>query len=263
MRNSLLAAALMLTACSNSEEPEAPRTAEPAAAPSPSAAPAQKPATARLVKEKDELLEFTYGWSAEGAAVPELVARLEADMAKQRADSRKIAEEDRAARGPDTPFHGHYFTKTWATAGTSPRLLSLVADIATYTGGAHGMSGFEALLWDREARQAIEVDALFSDAAAAWALVRPAYCAALDKARAEKRQETLPLQGEGWMVECPPLAEQVVVPVDEDEDGRLERLRVLLAPYNAGPYSEGSYEVDVPVTGELKTLVKAEYRGSF
>ena len=65
------------------------------------------------------------------------------------------------------------------------------------------------------------------------------------------------------MIECPPLGDQVVVPVDADEDGRFERLRVLLGPYAAGPYAEGSYEVDVPVTGEMRALVKAQYRESF
>jgi hypothetical protein len=38
---------------------------------------------------------------------------------------------------------------------------------------------------------------------------------------------------------------------------------VLVAPYNAGPYAEGSYEVTVPVTPEILALVKAEYRDSF
>ena len=174
-----------------------------------------------------------------------------------------MAEEDRDARGPDAPFHGHYFTKAWATMGGAGRLLSLAANIGTYTGGAHGMSGFEALLWDREARRAIEPEALFVDPAAAWRMMEPVYCRALDRQRAEKRQEPLPLEGDGWMIECPPLGDQVVVPVDADEDGRFERLRVLLGPYAAGPYAEGSYEVDVPVTGEMRALVKAQYRESF
>lgn len=263
MRQSLLAAALMLAACSNAQETEERQPAAPAAAPSPPPAPPAKTAAARLVEEKDDLLEFTYGWSAEAAAVPELVARFEADMAKQRAEGRKMAEEDRDARGADAPFHGHYFSKAWETMGGAGGLLSLAANIGTYTGGAHGMSGFEALLWDREAGRAIEPEALFADPAAAWRMMEPVYCRALDRQRAEKRQETLPLTGDGWMIECPPLGDQVVAPVDADEDGRFERLRVLLGPYAAGPYVEGSYEVDVPVTGALRALVKPEYRGSF
>lgn len=265
MRKSLLAAALLLASCSDAAVQEAQKERQattqgkaPAPAPSPPA-----PAKARVVEEKDDLVEFTYGWSAEAAAVPQLAARFEADMAKWRGESRKTAEEDRDARGPDVPFHGHYFSKTWETMGSTPRLLSLAAETSAFTGGAHGNSVFETLLWDREVRRAIEPDALFTDAAAAWRLMQPVYCAELDRQRAEKRQEKLPLKGEGWMVECRAIAEQVVAPVDEDKDGRFERLRVLLEPYNAGPYAEGSYEVDVPVTQELKALVKAEYRESF
>ena len=265
MKNSFLAATLLLAACSNVESEEATKERQPvsatqAASPAPSAA---TPAPARMVEETDELIEFTYGWSAEAAAVPELAARFEADLAKWRAESRKTAEEDRDARGPEIPFHGHLFSKTWATMGSTPRLLSLAADLGTFTGGAHGNSIYEALLWDREARREIGVEALFAEPAAAWRLMQPVYCAELDRQRAEKREETLPLEGEGWMVECRPVAEQVVAPVDGDKDGRFERLRVLLEPYNAGPYAEGSYEVDVPVTAELKALVKGEYAPSF
>ncbi len=90
-----------------------------------------------------------------------------------------------------------------------------------------------------------------------------AYCKALDRQRAEKRQVPLPLEGEDWMVDCPPLAKQVVVPVDANGDGRIEAFRVLLPPYEAGPYAEGSYEVDVPVTGAVRGLVKPEYRRMF
>jgi hypothetical protein len=263
MRRTLIAASLVLAACSNPQEQDARKPPEPAARPSPSPAAAAQAASARLVEEKDELVEFTYGWSAEAAAVPEIVARFEADLAEQRAESRKMAQEDRAAREDGTSFHGHYFSKSWGTAGRTPQLLSLVADIGTFTGGAHGNAVFEGLIWDKATRRAIEPSDLFADPAAAWRLVQPVYCRALDTQRAEKRQESLPLQGDGWMVECPTLADQVVAPVDVDGDGRFERLRVLLAPYNAGPYAEGSYEVDVPVTEAIKALVKGDYAGNF
>jgi hypothetical protein len=266
MRMIFLAAALLLAACSDIGSEEAPKERQSAAAtqaPSPVPSAVATPAQTRLVEETDDIIEFTYGWSAEAAAVPELAARFEADLAKWRAESRKTAEEDRDARGPEIPFHGHLFSKTWTTMGSTPRLLSLAADLGTFTGGAHGNSIYEALLWDRQGRREIEVEALFADPAAAWRLMQPVYCAELDRQRAEKREETLPLEGEGWMVECRPVAEQVVAPVDEDKDGRFERLRVLLEPYNSGPYAEGSYEVDVPVTAALRALVKAEYRESF
>ena len=89
------------------------------------------------------------------------------------------------------------------------------------------------------------------------------YCAALDQERVEKRQEPLPLDGEDWLIGCPSLAEQVIVLVDADGDKRFERLRVLIPPYEAGPYVEGTYEVDVPVTGPVRELIKPEYREVF
>jgi hypothetical protein len=264
MRECLIAIVLLTSACSNAEtqepadRPIAAQAKAPAPAPSPRAA-----AEARLVEETDDLIEFTYGWSAEAAAVPELADRFEADMAKQRAEARKTAEEDRAARGPDIPFNGHYFDETWRTIGNTPRLLSLATAVSTYTGGAHGNSFYQALLWDKAARREIPLARLFADPAAALRLIEPVYCADLDRQRAQKRREPLPLEGDGWMTDCPTIGEQVVAPVDEDSDGRFEKLWVMLAPYAAGPYVEGSYEVDVPVTDNLKALVKAQYRGSF
>src|SRR3546814_19415307 len=78
--------------------------------------------------------------------------------------------------------------------------------------------------------------------------------------RVEKRQEPLPLEGEDWLIGCPALAEQVIVPVDADGNDRFELLRVLIPPYEAGPNVEGTYEVGVPVTDAVRGL-RSEGRG--
>src|SRR3546814_5129355 len=69
----------------------------------PSAPPAASVAEARMVEEKGDLIEFTYGWPAEAAAIPALDARLEADLTKQRDEARAMAREDKDARSPDAP----------------------------------------------------------------------------------------------------------------------------------------------------------------
>lgn len=228
---------------------------------SPPAAP--PPAQAREIREQSALLDFHYAWPSEAAAIPALDRRFEADAAGQRADAIELAEQDRAARPAGAPFHGHYFTKTWETFGNGRRLLSLAAEIGVFTGGAHGNTAFEALIWDRAADAPVPFERLFTDDEALLALAGPAYCAGLDRQRAKKREETLPLAGPDWMVDCPPLAEQVIAPIDLDRDRRLDALWVLVAPYNAGPYAEGSYEVEVPVTPAMLALVRHEFAGDF
>lgn len=263
MKEALLAAALLaVSACSGETSVSAsPAANEATPAPRPSAvAPAVE---AKAVEEKNDLLEFTYGWPSEAAAIPALNARLEADLVKQRAEALAIAREDKSIRPPDAPFHGHYLHKVWKSYGDTPRLLSLAAQVATFTGGAHGNTVFDSLLWDRALGRAIEPADLLADSAAAFRATNETYCAALDQERVEKRQEPLPLEGEDWLIGCPSLAEQVIVLVDADGDKRFERLRVLIPPYEAGPYVEGTYEVDVPVTGPVRELIKPEYREVF
>jgi hypothetical protein len=42
-----------------------------------------------------------------------------------------------------------------------------------------------------------------------------------------------------------------------------DRIGFLIAPYNAGPYAEGSYEVTLPVTAAVVAAAKPEYRAAF
>ena len=42
-----------------------------------------------------------------------------------------------------------------------------------------------------------------------------------------------------------------------------DRIGFLIAPYEAGPYAEGSYEVTLPVTPAVLAAVKPEWRGAF
>ena len=63
--------------------------------------------------------------------------------------------------------------------------------------------------------------------------------------------------------ECPKLSEIAIVPTDNDKNGRFERLILTASPYVAGPYVEGSYEIDLSVTPDLIASLKADYRDSF
>jgi hypothetical protein len=254
---------LFLLAAACSSEAPAPNAAENQAAPRPAPAPAA-PAKDRLVEEKSDLLEFTYGWPAEAVAIPKLAARFEADMSKQRAEALDMAKDDKASRsGDDVTFNGHYYSKVWKTYGRGRRLLSLAAPIETFTGGAHGNMAFDALLWDRQAAAPVAVADLFTDRARAFELLGQIFCQRLDRERAERRGEELPLKDSGdFMTLCPPLAEQAVVPLDRD-DGVFESLLVLIPPYTAGPYAEGSYEVEIELTDEMRRLMKPAFRGDF
>jgi hypothetical protein len=255
----IAAFALTLASCGKASEP-APvnhdAEAKPEAKP---ALPAPKPF---VFEEKTDLIEFHFAWSAEAAAVPQLVSRFQAEMSKTKDELIAGAKEGKAMRDEEgLEFHGYQSSTDYETAGQSDRLLSLSVDAGSYTGGAHGNSGTSALLWDRQAAKEIKVADLFADAANRDRLLTQRWCDALNKAREEKRGE--PVTGSDMFNECPKLDEIAIVPTDEEGNGRFELLTLTASPYVAGPYVEGSYEIDLAVTPDLIAALKNEYRQDF
>lgn len=253
--------ALTLAACGQPSQ-SAPSNQIAGAKPAPKSAPPQAPAAkAFTFDEKNNLIEFHYGWSAETSAVPKLVTRLTAEMNKTKADLLANIEENRAFREvagfQPTPYTS---STDYKTAGQSSSLLSLGFDVGEYTGGAHGNYGAGALLWDRKLSKEIKVADIFAEPANRDRLLTQRWCDALNKAREEKRGEPA---GNDMFDECPKLDEIAIVPTDKNGNGRFERLILTASPYVAGPYSEGSYEIDLSVTADLIAALKSEYRGSF
>ena len=204
--------------------------------------------------------DFSYSWSTEVAAVPALVKRFTADMRKQKAATITGGKEfnaERKKRG-DEPA-GYMHSTEIATAGQSPRLLSLQLDVGQYTGGAHGNYGTTALLWERRLGREIKLGELFLRRAAFSNLTRSAYCKALAKEQMTRRGEKLG----GQFDECPKFDELAILPVDAKGDGRFEMIRFVASPYVAGPFAEGDYELELPVTPQLIAAIKPLYRPSF
>jgi hypothetical protein len=244
----IAAAAFLATAC------------QPAAAP-PAMAPATPAPAAFAFAETTPLLEFRYSWPAEVSAIPALAARFSADMESWKASLTNTATTDRAYRDTQGfPFNAYQGSKIWTTAGQSERLLSLSGAIDDYTGGAHGNHGTHGLIWDRVAGTEHAFADLFATPASPSALLTQPWCKALDAERAVKR-EGRKIGGE--FDECPKLSEISIVPTDADANGRFETLRLIADPYVAGPYAEGNYKVDLPVTPALIAALKPDHRASF
>jgi hypothetical protein len=96
------------------------------------------------------LLDFSYSWSAEAAAVPEIVSDFhnQAEMFYS-----EILEKTSAKQ---------IYSERWRTAGTTPLLLSLIG--AGFHGGATARpkSWINVLLWDRKAGWISSFDALLA-----------------------------------------------------------------------------------------------------
>jgi hypothetical protein len=253
----LLPSLLLLSACG---QQVAPAGNDIAAAPE--AKPAAAAPKAFAVDEKNDLIDFHFGWSPEAAAVPELVDRFGKEMRTARTELVAGAEEDKAFRDDKGfDFNGFMSTTDYRTAGQSAVLLSLSIESGTYTGGAHGNYGVGSLLWDRAAAREIKPANLFAEPANMDRLLTQRWCDALNKAREEKRGE--PVGGEGMFDDCPSLGDIAIIPKDNDGNGKFDRLLLVASPYVAGPWVEGAYEVELGVTPDVLAALKNGYRTGF
>lgn len=249
----VLVGALLVGACQQAGQTSAADKAD-AAVP---AAADIRAADLLLISSTPEL-DFAWRAPADVAGEPLLFRKLRAQAEQSMQDMLKTARDDRAARGADAAPVSYYQVEEWRVSASTPRLLSLWAELATYTGGAHGNYGFPALLWDKQADREIRIADLFTDSAAMFSALTPDYCRQLDEERKARRGGSI---GEGFS-DCPAL-DKASMRLRSGPDGKLWGAQVMLAPYEAGPYAEGAYEVTLSFPDSVKALVKPDYAADF
>ncbi|HEV2598548.1 DUF3298 and DUF4163 domain-containing protein [Sphingopyxis sp.] len=261
----ILAGTMLVTGCSE----DRPTTEEKVAAASVRGAPPDGPADiaarnapASKVSEDNDLVEFAYAYPRDAASLPELAAFLDSDRATKRDALIAAATRDKeAAEKGGFPYRRHSHLQKWQRITSTPRLLSLSAEIETYMGGAHGMTSFDTLIWDRNHRKQRKPLDLFKSGEAFDAAIRDAFCAGIKRAKAAKGivADEAP---DSPFAKCPPASAQTVWL--GSSDGRyLDRLTIAIAPYEVGPFAEGSYKINLPVTAGLVGAVKEEFARDF
>lgn len=235
--------------------------AEPVASSEPTAA---LTATARSEKVENDLVSFEYLYPAAAAAIPALKAQFDAEL-----DSRlhELTADARAARTDAQkegyPFNAYGYWTEWKAVTDLPGWLSLSADISTYMGGAHPNHGFDSLVWDKQAGKRLDPAAMFTDKAALSRAIKAPFCRALDAQRREKRGGDGKLGGIEEFDGCIDPLENGTLILGSSNRKAFDRIGILVAPYAAGPYAEGSYEVTLPVTAEVLAAVRPQYRSTF
>lgn len=270
-KTSIVALALLAAACGHADEPapsasasEGIALAEPgdeASEAPPTEAP--PPAEAVSVKDANDLYEFSYAYPAAAAAIPQVGAALDKLMEERRAELVAQSRADQGqAKKDGYPYHAHSYGAEWKVVADLPQWLSLSAEIYTFQGGAHGMTFFDSLLWDKRAQAVRKPLDLFAGKAALTSAVRAPFCAALDKEREKRRGAPLDRAGDPMFTKCIDPAAQTVI-LGSSNGQTFDRIGFLVAPYEAGPYAEGSYEVTLPVTGKLMAALRPQYRAGF
>jgi len=255
---------LLAAAPAAAQEQPAPAPAAPKAAPSVApqdVAPAKSgPVTRQSAHRESPLLDFDYVWPEAVAGDSELIAFFDADLSKNFDEATNNARENKVAvQNFPGAFHQNLFDRTWTLEGQTPRFFSLVSNTDTFTGGAHPNHNSTALLWDRTAHKAIELSDLFQSQTAFEAAVRPQFCKLLDAERLKRRQgEKL----DGEFSECPKFSDLTIAPSAKSGEA-FTTIHLIADPYVAGPYAEGDYEIDVPVSAALAAALKPEFKADF
>jgi hypothetical protein len=248
-------AALILTACGQkSETPPAASGTEPVATNvAPDAAESSGVGTV-----SQPVPGFTYAFPQLNAADAALMEYLKQEQAKTLAAYAEFFNSP-DMDGIDT---SNYQSATeWVVASRVPGLVVLTADWMQFSGGAHEIYGNLALLWDEDALRPIGFADLFWDVDAAKEILGSLYCPALDDERLSRRGEPTPQDDP--FGSCPDLFEEAQSHPSSVTDGKFRGVTVMLAPYVAGPFSEGTYTLEVSVPPEVIPLLKETYRPMF
>lgn len=257
-----LALATFAAACSSPEE-VAEETGVAASAQARAASGSASSSKGRSVEEDTQLYQFAYSYPGEAATIPALAAWFEAQVAERKAGLTREAEEGRAdAEAGGYPSNPHSFSQEWKVIADLPSYLSLSGEFSTYSGGAHGNYGMNAFVWDKRTGTRLESIALFRSPAALNKALGGKLCAALNRQRAERRGGPVPANSEEMFDQCVGVEEATLL-LGSSNGRAFDRLGVWIGPYVAGPYAEGSFELNFPVDRGVLKAVKPVHRSAF
>lgn len=269
MTRSILALALAgtLAACDlgggSASDPTPAATSAPTATATSTATATAASNGARAVSEETDDFLFEYSYPSEVGKIPELAALLDARMARQRADLAREAEDARReARDNGFPYNKHSFSSEWQVVASIPGWLSLSEAVATYSGGAHGNTTMNSLVWDKEAGKAMEAIALFTSPVALEKALGDRFCQGLNRERAKRRGAPVAKDSQDEFDKCPGIDELEVL-VGSSNGRTFNRLTLYAGPYVAGPYAEGEYQVNINVDRAILDAVRPEFREAF
>ena len=241
------------------------REAEPAPAPLPAAEAAAEitPADAAAPMGFTQTTEYAEVELVLPEAIKpqtDLHARLYAEEVRRLRQFTEGAQADRSEAGNDSAIGRYEKRITLTAAAETGKLVSLKREAFDYSGGAHPNTQTTGILWDKALKQMVTPAALFRRGADLTPLDQ-ALCAAINEAK-KARPNTAPvtLGARDWA--CPRAAATPFVLAPGTVDGKAGGLTFLIGPYQVGPYSEGGYEITLPLA-QFRTLLAGAYADEF
>lgn len=244
-------------------------------APAPVAAPASTPVATTPAAPLADVIETTsdyvigISYPQSAAKYPGLAAELERYADAARAELLQAVKARQAAAAGVSPYD---LSISFTEVLDSPTLFAVAADGSSYTGGAHGAPVIARFVWlPREDRLLTARDLVPDDKS--WesiaANVREQLLTALsqridaDALPPGERREVI--RNASRMIEDgtePTAAAFAMFEPVTAPSGKLRALRFVFAPYQVGPYSDGTQTVEVPAAVLLPHVAPA-YRDLF
>lgn len=267
----LCALALALTACKR--EPEPPATATAPGTPAPAAVPgAPVTEASRLDDVSETTSDYIVGISYQVPAekYPGLAAELKKYADAARAD---LVEAAKARNQPGGATSAPYdLSLSFTELMDTPSVVAVAADGSSYTGGAHGAPLIARFVWLPQQGRMLTARELIPSAAG-WNAVSGYVREQLHSALSQRvdADDLLPEERKAVVENASRMIDDGTQPDPADfalfepmaaPDGRLAGLRFVFAPYQVGPYSDGTQTVEVPADVLLPFLAP-EFRSLF
>jgi len=191
---------------------------------------------------------------------PDLHARLYSTAVRDLRQFTEGAQADRTEAGGDEGMAPYDKSIQITPAAETGKLFSLIRTDSEYTGGAHPVSSFAAILWDKALKRDVAASELFvkGDLGA----LDTALCAAINAAKRgrDPAAQTISLTSDTFA--CPKASATPFVLATGTTPGKAGGLIFLIGPYLVGPYAEGTYEVTVPQSA-FRGLIAPAYADEF
>ena len=264
--------ALAMVACKREGAPAPAAPAAPGAATA-ATTPARAPGPVQLKRGAGTTPDYMVGisYQVQAGKYPGLDAELRKYADNARADLVEAAKARQQPGGQTSAPDGLSLGFT-GLMGT-PTVVAVAADGSSYTGGAHGSPLIARFVWLPEQGRLLRASDLIADAqgwSAVSAYVREQLHAALSQRvdaddltpteRADVVKNSSRMIDEG--TEPDPADFALFEPMASPQGGKLAGLRFVFAPYQVGPYSDGTQTVEVPADVLLPHVAPA-YRSLF
>jgi hypothetical protein len=249
-------ATLVVAGCNRDRDPA------PAAAEAPTAAATASAASPMSYESKTAYAEVELSLPSAIKTQPDLHAALYADEVRGLRQFAEGAQGERTEAGSPTDMPPYSKAIAVTVAADTPRLLSLKREDFDYSGGAHPNTLQSGILWDKALKRRLTSADLFAKGAD-LSVLDQALCSAINAAKRERSPDAVNLTlggGDDW--NCPRAGSTPFVLARGSEPGKAGGLTFLIDPYQVGPYVEGAYEIDLPLS-VLRPLLAREYAGEF